>query len=77
MDEYFSAAVFQRVFTAPSTGILSGGGVGGGHYDTDGDGVADTPAQIQAQYVKWRNRLTAILRKELGKTNVQPAFKLT
>ena len=34
--------------------------------DANGDGKADSPAQIKTQYAQWRNGVTKILRQELG-----------
>ena len=44
LDEYFSAEVFERVFTRAGSGLFAGKG---NHYDTDGDGRADSLDQIQ------------------------------
>ena len=34
--------------------------------DANGDGKADSPAQIKTQYAQWRNGVTKILRQEFG-----------
>jgi hypothetical protein len=65
LDEYFPLDVFERVFTSKTGGFFSNLTL-----DTDGDGKQDTPQEITAQYSKWRNALTAMLRKELGPSAV-------